>query len=135
MRGQKIVRATQAQLTETALREGQSLADWLDQRLVQVLENAPNRNDIVTWAARCNPKQLAADSLENARQVRIQRLPLRGEGKPFDEKTAQVWDAYRYNAENNLPLEPNVQRCFSIHAPSPCIRPLACVATARWARI
>jgi hypothetical protein len=21
-----------------------------------------------------------------------------------------VWDAYRYNAENNLPLEPNVQR-------------------------
>lgn len=111
MRSRKIMHLNQAQITEAAFQEGKTLTDWLDNRLVRQLQVADSA-DIVQWASHCTTKALSADSLQKAYSVSIQRVALRTDAKRLqgNDKALQVWDAYRYNAENKLPMEPNVQR-------------------------
>jgi len=112
MRNRKIVHANQAEITEGALAEGSRLAGWLDKRLIQTLEAAPDQKNIVAWAARCNPRALSVDSLGRAHYTAIQRVALKADAKKaaLTGKALQVWEAYRYNAENKLPMDPNIQR-------------------------
>ncbi len=112
VRNRKIVHLSQAQITENAFQEGKALSGWLDKRLLLQLQTTPDKKNSIKWAAHCDPKMLSADSLQKAYAVTIERIGLRADPKKIklSDKAMQIWDAYRYNAENKLPMEPNVQR-------------------------
>ncbi len=112
MRSRKVLHLNQAQITEATFDEGKRITNWLDNRLLLQLQTSPLRNDLSRWALQCNLKKLSADSLQNAHSATIQRIALRADSKALklNDVSLQVWDAYRYNAENHLPMEANVQR-------------------------
>lgn len=112
MRSRKLKRVTAARLIENTLAEGKQITRQLDSTLLECLQTALAQRGIVRAAAVCNPEALSAGLLEKTYAVRIRRLALHaGGGQPaLTEKQRQIWEAYRYNAQQNLPMEANVQR-------------------------
>jgi Protein of unknown function (DUF3365) len=112
MRNRKLKRVNSAQLIENTLAQGGKVVRQLDETLLKRLQVALREDDLVQAAAVCNLQSLPTDSLEEAYAVRIRRLALRADGDKLalGGKQREVWEAYRYNAEKQLPMESNVQR-------------------------
>ena len=103
----------QAQIVETATRKGQLIADTIQTSLNTILTKVLQEKGIEEAAKYCNLQMLASvKELEQQYLATIKRIRLKGSkpGRTLNEMEAQLLDAYRYNAENNLPLESNVQK-------------------------
>ena len=112
MRSRKLKRVSAARVIEHTLAEGIEVTRQLDSTLLQRLQAALAQTDLVRAAAVCNPQALSAGTLEKSYAVRIRRLALRADGGKLalSDKQRQIWEAYRYNAQQNLPMDANVQR-------------------------
>ena len=112
MRSRKLKRVSAARVIEHTLAEGIEVTRQLDSTLLQRLQAALAQTDLVRAAAVCNPQALSAGTLEKSYAVRIRRLALRADGGKLalSDKQRQIWEAYRYNAQQHLPMDANVQR-------------------------
>ena len=112
MRNRKLKRVTAARVIENTLAEGNEITRQLDSTLLQRLQAALAGTDLVRAAAVCNPQALSVGALEKSYAVRIRRLALRADGGKLalSHKQRQIWEAYRYNAQQHLPMDANVQR-------------------------
>jgi hypothetical protein len=100
------------QITQAAMASGQQVTGTIQAALIRKLNEAIAREGLLEAGKYCQPSSLpAADSLSKARSVNINRYRLKGEHarESLSDKEYQLLDAYRYSAERNLPLDPNVQ--------------------------
>lgn len=112
IKSREIRHITQAQIIEEALKQGQFVSDSVQSMLVQKLTSVITEKGIIEAASYCNLQKLESVSrLEKDYQVTVKRLRLKGNksGQVLNEIETQLLDAYRYNAENKLSLEQNVQ--------------------------
>ncbi|QHT69460.1 DUF3365 domain-containing protein [Rhodocytophaga rosea] len=103
----------QAQIVETATQKGQLISDTIQATLTHTLTRVLQEKGIEEAAKYCNLEKLeSVKGLEKQYLATIKRARLKGKksGQKLNEMEAQLLDAYRYNAENNLPLENNVQK-------------------------
>lgn len=103
----------QAQIVESAMQKGQKIADTVQQALAGKLTSLLQARGIEEAARYCNLQSLElAGQLEKQHLAMIKRIRLKGSkaGDTLTELETQLLDAYRYNAENKLPLDNNVQK-------------------------
>jgi hypothetical protein len=103
----------QAQIVEAATQKGQLIADSVQESLSRTLTQVFQEKGIEEAARYCNLQMLGSvKGLEQQYLATVKRVRLKGSksGQTLNEMETQLLDAYRYNAENNLPLESNVQK-------------------------
>jgi hypothetical protein len=103
----------QAQIVETATRKGQLIADTIQESLNIILTQVLQEKGIEEAAKYCDLQRLGfVKGMEQQYLATVKRVRLKGSkpGQTLNEMEAQLLDAYRYNTENNLPLESNVQK-------------------------
>jgi hypothetical protein len=116
IRSREIRHITQAQVLDATFKQGQLVADSVQTALTQKLILAVSEKGIPEAAKFCNLKTLdPVARLEDEYQATIKRMSLKDTGKKqaLDEVESQLLSAYRYNAENKLPLKKNVQKSGS----------------------
>ena len=103
----------QAQIVEVATRKGQLIADSVQESLSRTLTKMLQEKGIEEAAKYCNLQMLeSVKGLEHQYLATVKRVRLKGNkpGQMLNEMETQLLDAYRYNAENNLSLDNNVQK-------------------------
>lgn len=112
LRNRELRHITPGQITQATMTAGQQVTKTIQTALIQKLTDAIPEEGLVEAAKYCQPALLpAADSLSKVRNMAIHRYRLTGplSKGTLTDKEYQVLDAYRYSAENNLPMDPNVQ--------------------------
>ena len=112
IRNREPKKLSEAEIVAEAHRQGREIADKAQQELLQTLKKAIQEGSIPHAVQYCKLEALPlTDSLSEQYGVEISRTSLRlrnGANAP-DELEKQLLEAYQYNAEEGLPLEPNVQ--------------------------
>jgi cytochrome c553 len=108
----KIRKISPAQINEVSLAWGRHNAALLNTGLEKLLFVKVRELPLQEAAAFCNPKSISiADSLAKLYEMEVKRLSLRGQpAENMSPKEKEMWDAYRYNLEQKLPIEENVQK-------------------------
>ena len=112
VRNREIRHVTQGQITQAAMKMGETVSRGVQAALVRKLTAAIPAEGLVAAGRYCQQANLpGADSLGKAYQAAIRRYRLKGEldKKDLSDKAFQVLDAYRYSAEQNQSLDPGVQ--------------------------
>ncbi|PQA53735.1 hypothetical protein [Siphonobacter curvatus] len=94
IQNQKIKHVTSAQVSTLATEQGDAIGRVIDRQPIRALST-----------------KALVDSLAQAYGARIEFVPVAQWNQPrFDAKTKEVFAAYRYNAEKQLPQENNIQK-------------------------
>ncbi len=112
VRNREIRHITPGQITQAAMKRGETVSRGVQTALVRKLTAAIPAEGLVEAGRYCQQANLpGADSLGKAYQADIRRYRLRGEldKKGLGDKAFQVLDAYRYSAEQNQSIDPGVQ--------------------------
>ncbi len=112
VRNREIRHITPGQITQAAMKRGETVSRGVQAALVRRLTTAIPSEGLVEAGRYCQQANLpGADSLGKAYQADIRRYRLRGEldKKDLSDKAFQVLDAYRYSAEQNQSIDPGVQ--------------------------
>lgn len=112
MKNREIKRVTSSEITEKALVMGNSIADAAQKKLQQNLLAAINENGIPGALEFCNANALTlVKDLEDSLGVEIYRVStkFRNPKDEPDSLEALMLDAYAYNVENEIQLEPSIQ--------------------------
>ncbi len=112
VRNREIRHITPGQITQAAMKRGETVARGVQTALVRKLTAAIPAEGLVEAGRYCQQANLpGADSLGKSYQADIRRYRLRGEldKKGLGDKAFQVLDAYRYSAEQNQSIDPGVQ--------------------------
>ena len=113
MRNREPKKLSEAQIIGEAHRQGREIAEKAQQELLRTLKKAIQEGGISHAVQFCNLQAFPlTDSLSTQYGAEVQRtsLQLRNPANAPDELEQQLLEAYEYNAEQGLPLEPNVQR-------------------------
>jgi len=103
---------TPGQIVQATLKAGETATTAVQQALTRKLQAAIPAEGLLEAGRYCQTANLpGADSVGKAYSAAIRRYRLKGEMDTtgLSNKAFQLLDAYRYNAENNLPIDPNVQ--------------------------
>jgi hypothetical protein len=112
VRNREIRHITPGQITQAAMKRGETVARGVQTALVRKLTTAIPAEGLVEAGRYCQQANLpGADSLGKAYKADIRRYRLRGalDKKDLSDKVFQVLDAYRYSAEQNQSIDPGVQ--------------------------
>lgn len=113
MRNREPKKLSEAQIIAEAYRQGEEIAESTQQQLMARLKESINQGGTTNALQYCNIQALSlTDSASRNHQVLIKRtsLKLRNPKNAPTELEQQLLEAYQYNADQNLPLEANVQR-------------------------
>ncbi len=112
VRNREIRHVTQGQITQAAMKMGETVSRGVQTALTRKLTAAIPAEGLVEAGRYCQQANLpGADSLAKAYQADIRRYRLKGEldKKDLGDKAFQLLDAYRYSTEQNQSLDPGVQ--------------------------
>ncbi len=112
VRNREIRHVTPGQITQAAMKRGETVSGGVQTALVRKLTAAIPAEGLVAAGRYCQQANLpGADSLGKAYQADIRRYRLKGEldKKGLGDKAFQLLDAYRYSAEQNQSIDPGVQ--------------------------
>lgn len=113
MRNREPKKLSEAQIFEGALQQGSAIADKASQELLKALKEAVEEQGISGAVEFCNVQAISLTaSAAGAGDANVKRtsLRLRNPQNAPTETEQQLLEAYAYNAEHALPMEPNVQR-------------------------
>lgn len=106
MEQREVRRILPAEIVEAAYERGALLSDQALDLCVETYQ--PSKQEA---RALVSPKALIAiDSLAQSENVSIRWVDKTSDLSQLVEKERQLWEAYLYNVENNLPLNDNVQK-------------------------
>lgn len=109
MEQREVRRILPADLVEAAYLKGREISSKAD---AVVWDNYSLADDTLFDASQAIKIQAyqTIDSLEEANEVEVNYVNLRTDTSTLVSKELQLWEAYLYNVENDLPLNDNVQR-------------------------
>ncbi len=113
IRNREPKKISEAQITTEAFSQGQIITGEAQKELLQTLHKVMEESGPVKAAQFCSVQaRPIMDSLSQKYNATIRRTSLkpRNPGNAPDEVEKQLLEAYEYNAENNLPMNENVQR-------------------------
>lgn len=113
IRNREPKKLSEAQITAEAYRQGQEIADKAQKQLFQNLKEAIEKAGVQEAIQFCHIQALPlTDSAALPYQASLKRtsLQFRNPKNAPTELEEQLLEAYQYNAEQSLPMEPNVQR-------------------------
>lgn len=93
-----------AQIVEAAYSKGKALSSQTEAMAVQHFQSA-QAPAFITDAS-----LISIDSLAKAQNTSIRWIPAQTSDVQLSELEQQLWDAYWYNVENELPVNDNVQK-------------------------
>jgi hypothetical protein len=106
MEQREIKRILPAEIVEEAYRRGEILSQQASDLSLQVYQpDEQNIRELIGPEA-----MIKIDSLSRAEGATISWVDLTSDTAQLEEKERQLWEAYLYNVENELPLNDNVQR-------------------------
>lgn len=113
LKSREIVRITEAELYNAALKFGNEIAGTTQKTLAGNLQEAIRSGGIESAIKYCNIQAYPlTDSLQENFKVKIRRVSqkLRNPKNAPDSLEREILEAYQYNFEKELPLEANVQK-------------------------
>lgn len=112
VRNREIRHISPGQITQAAMKMGETVSKGVQGALTRKLTAAIPAEGLVEAGRYCQAANLpGADSLAKRYKADIRRYRMKGEldKKELSDKVFQLLDAYRYSAEQNQSIDPNVQ--------------------------
>lgn len=113
MRNREPKKVSEAQIITAAYQQGQFIAEEAQKELLSTLHKVVEEDGTARAVHYCSTEAYPLiDSLSQKYNAEIGRtsMKLRNPANAPDETEKQLLEAYEYNAENNQPLDDNVQR-------------------------
>jgi len=106
----KIHRVKPADILNQTATTGKLIINKINKKYIENIKDQIQSKSFEESIKQCNINLPIKDSLQKYLMGKIKRLSLKGKLPPhLNKKEIEMWDAYRYNVENKIPIKENSQ--------------------------